>query len=314
MAPSDDELDRGIADQGPAFALIESLGPIDWRAWHASALRLERDLSGAADLAKRIHQLYLPVLFFCLAERRALNRRPLMVGLQAPQGGGKTTLVSHLLGCLADLSLTAAAVSIDDFYLTRAEQLRLAADHPGNPYLEHRGYPGTHDVALGETTLNALGQIGPGDVVQIPVYDKSRHSGRGDRLSVGDWRQVTGPLDFVFVEGWMLGFSPVPESTLEDEWLVEPNRALSAYERWYQHLDCFVTLRALDPRFVLRWRVEAEEAMRATGKPAMTRAEIEDYIRRFLPAYRTYGGAPASIPRLQRLTIALDGARQPHGS
>lgn len=310
MAPSDDELDREVATPGPAFSRIEGLGPIDWRAWRISASRLERELAGGADLAARIHQLYLPVLFFCLAERRTLGRRPLMVGLQAPQGGGKTTLVTHLIGCLADLNLSATAVSIDDFYLTREEQIRLAARHPGNPYLEHRGYPGTHDVALGEATLIALQHIRPGPAVPIPVYDKSKYLGRGDRLPVSDWRQVTGPLDVVFVEGWMLGFSPVLESTLEDPWLVEPNRALAAYERWHGHLDCFVTLRALDPTFVLRWRVEAEEAMRIGGKPSLSRAEVEDYIRRFLPAYRTYGGAPGIIPTERCLTIGLDGARR----
>jgi D-glycerate 3-kinase len=304
--------ERDIATQGPAFAALAALGPIDWDAWHVAATRLERDLAGAADLPARIHQLYLPVLFFCLAQRKALNHQPLMVGLQAPQGGGKTTLVTHLLRCFADLNLAATAVSIDDFYLPREAQVKLAADHPGNPYLEHRGYPGTHDVALGEAMLSALQNIKAGQTVRVPVYDKSKHSGRGDRLPEPEWRQVTGPLDIVFVEGWMLGFSQVAEATLEDHWLVEPNRALADYDRWYRRLDCFVTLRGLDPTYVLRWRVEAEERMRASGKPGLSREEIEDYVRRFLPAYRTYGGAPPIIPESRRFTIRLDGERRPH--
>src|SRR5579862_2586868 len=123
-SPSD-ERDREFASQGPAFAALQALGPIDWRAWRIAADRLQRDLAGAADLPARIHHLYLPVLFFCLAERRILNRRPLIVGLQAPQGGGKTTLVTHLLACLPDLGLTGTAVSIDDFYLPREAQVRL---------------------------------------------------------------------------------------------------------------------------------------------------------------------------------------------
>jgi D-glycerate 3-kinase len=143
------------------------------------------------------------------------------------------------------------------------------------------------------------------------VYDKSKHIGRGDRLPETEWREVIGPLDIVFVEGWMLGFTPVPENTLEDARLDEPNRALAAYDRWYRNLDCFVTLRAVDPNDVLRWRVEAEGRMRASGKPGLSREEIEDYVRRFLPAYRTYGGAPASIPEARRFTIRLDGERRP---
>ena len=37
--------------------------------------------------------------------------------------------------------------------------------------------------------------------------------------------------------------------------------------------------------------------MRASGRPALDRAAIEDYIRRFLPAYATYGGAPRTSAR-----------------
>jgi D-glycerate 3-kinase len=143
------------------------------------------------------------------------------------------------------------------------------------------------------------------------VYDKSLHGGRGDRAPEAEWRDVAGPLDVVFVEGWMLGFTPVPEPNLGDPFLVEPNRALGAYDRWHRLLDAFVVLRAIDPTFVLRWRIEAEEAMAARGRPGLDRAAIEDYVRRFLPAYARYGGAPACVPPDRRLEIWLDGARRP---
>src|SRR5262249_14795041 len=156
---------------------LRRLGPIDWSAWDAAAARLTRDLPGAADLPRRIHHLYLPVLFFCATRARMAERRPYLIGIQAPQGAGKTTLVSHLLTQLSELGLRAAGVSIDDFYLTRDGQLRVAAAHPGNPYLEHRGYPGTHDVELGVSTLTALRHLasdGSSSVtrVRVPVYDK----------------------------------------------------------------------------------------------------------------------------------------------
>lgn len=298
------------AEAGPAFAALRALGPIDWTAWQQAATRLEADLAGAPDLAARIHHLYLPVLFFCLAHRRARSEaRPLMVGLQAPQGAGKTTLVSHLERCLADFGIRATSVSIDDFYLTRDEQIAIAAAHPGNPYLEHRGYPGTHDVGLGEATLTALGSLETADSVLVPVYDKSGHGGRGDRLPPSEWRSTTGPLDIVVVEGWMLGFMPVAREDLNDPWLVAPNEALAAYGRWHRQLDAFVRLRATDPAFVLTWRVEAEDAMRASGRPALDRAAIEDYIRRFLPAYRTWGQGPPAVR--QAMEIRIDARRRP---
>jgi len=252
------------------------------------------------------------LIAFCDAQLGATSARPLVVGLQAPQGAGKTTLVTDVLGRLPGLGLRGAAVSIDDFYLTRQQQLALAARHPGNPYLEHRGYPGTHDVALGERTLTALRALSDdrAPAVRVPVYDKSLHGGRGDRAPEESWRVVSSPLDLIFVEGWMLGFVQVPDAAISDPYLLPPNHALAEYERWYRLIDSFAVLRALDPNFVLRWRVEAEEAMKASGRPGLSREAIEDYVRRFLPAYHLYAGRADRWPADRTLTLVLDGQRR----
>lgn len=313
MTGEPQEAAQSLARSGPVFSQVEALGPIDWDVWARVAAEFEVALRGAADLDRRIHHLYLPVLFFCLARLRKAASRPLVVGIQAPQGSGKTTLVSQLLARLPGVGLRGTGVSVDDFYLPREEQLRVAAAHPGNPYLEHRGYPGTHDVALGAATLASLrelGDAGPDHEVRVPTYDKSAQRGRGDRAPESAWRTVAGPLDLIFVEGWMLGFSPVPESTLSDPFLIEPNRALAAYAAWHRLLDVLVVLRATAPSFVLDWRVQAEEDMKAHGRPGLDRAAIADYIRRFLPAYATYGGAPPQFPADKQLTIWLDAQRR----
>jgi D-glycerate 3-kinase len=210
------------------------------------------------------------------------STRPLIAGLSAPQGAGKSTLVKQLIPLLAQRSIRAVGISIDDFYLRREEQVALAAAHPGNPYLEHRGYPGTHDVALGVRTLEALRA---GRNVELPRYDKSAHGGRGDRSAQTE--PVEGRVDLVLLEGWMLGFTPVAVS---EPALQVINEKLAAYEAWYQLLDVMICLRAEDPSSVLRWRVQAEEAARASGRPALSTAAIEDYVRRFLPAYALYAG------------------------
>lgn len=257
--------------------------------------------------------LHRPVHGFCFAQVAAATGRPLVIGLQAPQGAGKTTLVTHLLDALPGIGFRGAGVSVDDFYLTREAQLQVAAAHPGNRYLEHRGYPGTHDVALGERTIRELKSLRAGDSTRVPVYDKSAHGGRGDRAPEDAWRTVTGPLDLVVLEGWMLGFAPVEESALPDPDLAAPNRALDDYRRWTDQVDVWVTLRARDPEYVLTWRVEAEEAMKASGKPGLSREAITDYIGRFLPAYRTYA-TPERIPGGgSGLTLTLDLQRRPIG-
>jgi D-glycerate 3-kinase len=234
-----------------------------------------------------------------------------MLGLQAPQGAGKTTIGKRVLASLPDIRLRGVSVSIDDFYLTRAEQRAVAAANPGNPYLEHRGYPGTHDIELGERTLAALRGSAPGQLLRVPVYDKSQHSGRGDRAPESEWRDVRGPIDLVIVEGWMLGFEPVPESRLPDPHLATPNQALADYQRWYEHLDAFIVLRPLDWNYVMKWRVEAEENMKAQGKPGLSREAIEDYVRRFLPAYEVWAGRPPKRLESERtLTLAIDERRR----
>jgi len=247
---------------------------------------------------RRIEQTLSAVLGW-LEPRLALpGRRPLAVGLSAPQGAGKTTLARRLLARLGERGVRAASVSIDDFYLRREEQLRLAAAHPGNRYLEHRGAPGTHDVELGRATLAALRALGPGAPagaeVRVPVYDKSLHAGRGDRLAPSRWARVQGPLELVLVEGWMLGFQPVAAE--RDELAAQPalrevNERLRAYEAWHAQLDAMIFLRADELEDIVRWRIEAEEAAARAGKSALTREQIDDYIRRFLPLYALYSDA-----------------------
>jgi hypothetical protein len=58
-----------------------------------------------------------------------------------------------------DDGLRGATVSIDDFYLNRQEQTELAKKHRDNPYLQHRGFPGTHDILLGTRVLRELKSI-----------------------------------------------------------------------------------------------------------------------------------------------------------
>lgn len=105
----------------------------------------------------RVYHYYLPIVMWISRLKKESTRPgPLMLGMSAPQGCGKSTLVECLMTVSGKMGMRAACVSIDDFYLTREEQKRVAAEYKENPLLQCRGNALTHDVALGTHTLEKL--------------------------------------------------------------------------------------------------------------------------------------------------------------
>jgi D-glycerate 3-kinase len=235
---------------------------------------------------------------------------PVIIGLSAPQGAGKTTLTRELCVRVAKDGCRMVSISIDDFYLSRAEQIALAKRYSDNPFLQQRGYPGTHDISLGVSVLTALKTLRAGSCLKLPVYDRSALEGLGDRLPKSDWRRVDGPLDLVVVEGWMLGFTPIEDELLSDPSLRVINDLLRSYAAWHSLLDGFIWLEPEDHLFVRQWRVEAEERSVAAGNSGMTAEKIKAFVEMFLPAYETYipglrARPPTKAPQL-RVVIGRD--------
>lgn len=220
---------------------------------------------------------------------RAREDRAMVLGVCAPQGAGKSTLTARLVSLLAERSLRAATVSIDDFYLRRDEQLALSRAHPGNRYLEVRGYPGTHDINLGARVIDALVHAKEGERVLVPSYDKGAFGGAGDRAPESKWSSVEGPLDVVLFEGWMLAFEPTQSSdVIEDSALATCNELLRGYAPWRARVDHWLVMEGREVEYVIEWRVDAERARRAIDGRAMSDEEARAYVERFLPAYRAW--------------------------
>ena len=217
------------------------------------------------------------------------EKRPFVVGLNAPQGAGKTTLSRFLVENFNSLGFNAITMSIDDFYLTNNDQQKLAKA-TNNKYLQQRGYPGTHDIDLGEKTFESLLS---GQNTLIPRYDKSCFNGKGDRASKEQWLQVNHPQEIIIFEGWCLGFLPFDQH--EDSTLNEINENLKQYHRWVSFLEMFIYLKPQEIHWVRDWRVEAEQKMRNSGRGGMTDCEVIDYVNNFIPAYEVYRETPSSL-------------------
>jgi D-glycerate 3-kinase len=225
----------------------------------------------------------------------------MFVAVQGPQGSGKTHLTRSLVSSLSSPphSLRFAVFSVDDLYLTRSELGRLAADNQGNKLWDGRGQPGTHDVQLGTDILKQLrdmnveqtGELDASTKAQVvlPYFDKSKYDGRGDRAAVGT--PVNPPIDVVILEGWCVGFYPLEESDLDEQWetvrskaeatpgsiiqramegirkedIEKVNIALRDYvKEWYGFFEVFVQVSADLSRSTMMYLLDIQDSIAAS--------------------------------------------------
>jgi D-glycerate 3-kinase len=262
---------------------------------------------------------YLP-LAARIAELRAALTRTLIIGIQGPQGAGKSTLTALLQCVLQDVAqLSVACLSIDDLYLTRAERSELA--RRVHPLFMTRGVPGTHDVQLGVHLLGALSEPG---TTAIPRFDKSRD----DRMPESAWPNVQGPSDVVLFEGLWIGLPPIEESALREPvnaleahedaqgiWRGYANWALGAqYPALFAPCELLVHVQVPDFACVKRWRGGAEHALRARLEAAgadTSRVMDEPALARFFDHYERFTEhAMRVMPERADVVLQLDRAHR----
>ncbi|UPG95657.1 kinase [Luteibacter aegosomatissinici] len=242
--------------------------------------------------------------------------QPFILGISGLQGSGKSTLGAGLIAAAGRRGWGAVTVSLDDVYLTHAE--RLALSDAVHPLLRTRGVPGTHDLPLLASTLDALGKASPERPVAVPRFEK----GRDDRYDEALWPTEAEVPRLVVLEGWCLGVEPQdgaalvePVNALErDEdpdgtWRRWVNAQLAGYLPLWRRIDALVVLAAPSWDVVARWRGEAEEPLRARGEP---RAMDTAALARFLQHYeRLSRHALATLPAKADLLIPLAADRTP---
>ncbi|MCY3812946.1 MAG: kinase [Gammaproteobacteria bacterium] len=224
------------------------------------------------------------------------------VGVAGGQGAGKSTLGLLLAAAGAFHGQRVVVLSIDDFYLTKAERERLAAEV--HPLFRTRGPPGTHAVPLLLRTLEALTR---GDDAAVPRFDKGIDDRAGEAT-------VAGPADIVVVEGWCVGAPPRPagessapintlerQSDVDGVWRNAIDDALcGAYAELNAALDAILFLRVPGLDAVRRWRLQQEgERPRAQR---MTAAEIAHFVAHYERITRRM---LAELPNTADVTVEL---------
>tara|TARA_B100001059_G_scaffold88125_1_gene86613 strand:- start:3956 stop:4855 length:900 start_codon:yes stop_codon:yes gene_type:complete len=226
-----------------------------------------------------------------------VNQKTYIIGINGCQGSGKSTLADYLCTVVAEkYHLATVALSLDDFYLTKAERIELARKI--HPLLAQRGVPGTHDVNLAIDTISSLAS---GNKALITRFDKSMD----DRVPEANSETITGHIGLIVIEGWCFGAKPqAPNSLIEPvnhlERLEDPdgvyrdyvNTALATqYPQLFELVDSTAMLRAPNFKTVFEWRLEQEqkliEKLRSTKTdPASVSTMSDQEIRRFIQNFQ----------------------------
>ena len=226
-----------------------------------------------------------------------VNQKTYIIGINGCQGSGKSTLADYLCTVVAEkYHLATVALSLDDFYLTKAERIELARKI--HPLLAQRGVPGTHDVNLAIDTISSLAS---GNKALITRFDKSMD----DRVPEAKSETITGHIGLIVIEGWCFGAKPqAPNSLIEPvnhlERLEDPdgvyrdyvNTALATqYPQLFELVDSTAMLRAPSFKTVFEWRLEQEqkliEKLKSTKTdPASVSTMSDQEIRRFIQNFQ----------------------------
>ena len=226
-----------------------------------------------------------------------VNQKTYIIGINGCQGSGKSTLADYLCTVVAEkYHLATVALSLDDFYLTKAERIELARKI--HPLLAQRGVPGTHDVNLAIDTISSLAS---GNKALITRFDKSMD----DRVPEANSETITGHIGLIVIEGWCFGAkSQAPNSLIEPvnhlERTEDPdgvyrdyvNTALATqYPQLFELVDSTAMLRAPSFKTVFEWRLEQEqkliEKLRSTKTdPASDSTMSDQEIRRFIQNFQ----------------------------
>ena len=216
---------------------------------------------------------------------------PYLVGVTGGQGAGKSTICKHLASIFIEKEIPYLILSLDDFYLSKAERIALA--RKVHPLAKTRGVPGTHDVNLLSSVLRHFKSKNTIASLRLPSFSKSDD----ELLPPDEWSHYNGTPRIILLEGWCVGarsnfISSLPETIWEKEndqkgvWKNWSRSSARKYEIIWDSLDYLALLRQKNFNQVIqdRWSQETNSYNSDGKRQFRSKAEV----RKFCSLYESW--------------------------
>ena len=271
-----------------------------------------------AEYLKHAQCYFDPVIDFFVTQSLKSDK-PFLLGVNGAQGSGKTTFSDYVVAYTRAKGLYSVSLSLDDFYLSKAERKALALNV--HPLFSTRGVPGTHNYQLMKSVLVELSS---GSLPLLPAFDK----GSDDCVPQDRWQRPQQVPDLVIIEGWCWGATPQAEEQLavpvnsleriedaEQIWRRYANQQITdELLPLYEFMDAWCMLKSPSFSTVKSWRCEQEHKLKrklalngGDDSGVMSDAEIERFILHY---QRITECILDSLPRRADLVWNLDADRQ----
>ena len=264
------------------------------------------------DKMGKLKTFYLPLSKWIYSVYQK-DKKTKIIGLSGGQGAGKSTITSILkLIFKKKYGLDLCVFSIDDFYKTKSERIRMSKKI--HPLFVTRGVPGTHDIKLLDKVIRKLKKKKFNSVL-IPKFDKSKD----DRFKKTKWQKIKKKPHIIILEGWCVGAIQQkksellrPINTIEKKldkrliWRNKVNNLLkNEYKKLFNKIDKLVYLKAPDFNHIFKWRLLQEQKLKLTSKSKKTMSKTQ--IKEFIMFYeRITKHMMKNFSKISDLTVFLD--------
>ncbi len=267
---------------------------------------------------KMIKSFLIPLCFWI--SKKADKKKPYFVGLAGGQGTGKTTISSLIKVILIKyFKLKVFRISIDDFYKTRNERIKLSKRI--HPMLLTRGVPGTHDINM---MLNFFKNVKSKKFkrLKLPTFNKAID----DRFNKKNWYDLKNKPDVIIFEGWCVGAKSEGRNSLKKSinsmerikdhkgiWRKYVNQQLkSKYKNLYSQLNCLIFLKAKNFSLLQKWRLKQERKLGLKSKNKIkSRVMNKEDVLNFMQTYqRITQNMFRNMPKYASIIINLNSNHQ----